>query len=722
MIMFKKLTYIVVALGLALNLTGCPSSSSSSAPGPVNITGTVSAPGSTTGAIAFAQPQQSFRSMLANLFTSQALATSITGTAPVGAGVTVELFEIDNTGAKVGSTIATTTTAADGSYTLAAPSTFVPASKYVVRAISSTTPTNYLDAIVTSTAVDVGPGTDVTKSMIISAASGVAALSTITPQTVAEIQNTVEQLANEAPAFVDIATAKVNLLAQKAANEEATNIVSSIVRAGVISGTVKDSNNVALPNIKIVVRDFNNWVTRAVTHTDATGAYTVHVPAGDYILGAINTTTNTAASEWWKAGSGANIGAANQFSADKITVASTTVTGDFILEPGVTISGTITGAASAPVRGILVQLRDFTNDQVVTGAHTGVDGKYRINVRPGSYTLGAYNTTLQPYASQIYNSTLAANAGNGGTNATEAEKIVLAVTTPATPKTADFSLVTGREISGIVTDGATTPNLIAGMAVRFYTSTGAFVDGIRTNNVGYYHLWLIPNTSGKPYTVRSRGQANTADLSTTSQTTGQDFTAQVGQITATVMNGSNPVGQTKVSVYDDNTGTFVGFEVSNADGTVILYSTVTPVDLEFKIDNGSMVSSQLYRTAVRAVDVTPVTVSVGVITTDLGMITLPDGGVLTGTVTVANVPTGDYVVQIFNGAVGNGTQRTNSHFVNTRSQSDGSYSISLPVGSLASPLGAFYVRACQPNTSTCTSFSTPVIATGATTTQDLAMP
>lgn len=708
---YRTLTYIA-ALGVALNLTGCPSSSSSSAPGPVNITGTVSAPGSTTGTIAFAQPNKSFKSMFANLFTTEAQATSVVGTAPVGAGVTVELFEIDNTGAKVGNTLATTTTAADGSYTLVAASTFVASSKYVVHAKGAT---EYLDSIVTGTTVNVDPGSDVTKSLVISAASGVAALTTITPQTVAEIQNTVEQLANDVPAFSDITTARSMLLAKGAANEEASNMISSLVSGGVISGTVKDGNNAALPNIKIVVRDYNNWVTRAVTRTDSTGAYTVKVPAGDYILGAINMTTNTAASEWWKAGTGANVGATNQFSADKITVGTTTpVTGDFILDPGVAISGTITGASSAPVRGILVQLRDFTNDQPVTGAYTGIDGTYRLNVRAGSYTLGAYNTTVQPYASQIYNSVLT----NGGTNATEAEKVVLAITTPATPKIANFSLIAGREISGIVTDGATTPNNIPGMAVRFYASTGAFVNGVRTNNVGYYHLWLVPNTStADKYIVRSRGQTHNTDLSTASQTTGQDFTAQVGQITATIMNASNPVGQVKVGVYSFpySSTAYQGFETSNGDGTVTLYTTLTSAVVEFKVDNGSSIASQIYNSTALTTNfggASLITVAVN-FTTVLGTISLSDGGVLSGIVTDGNslptvVPLANYIVQIRSGGTNVAAQ-----FTNTRTQLDGSYSISLPAG-------AYKIRTCEPiaGCSGTSGFSDITIGAGSNT-QDL---
>lgn len=658
----RKILY-AAAIGIAFNLTGCTGGSSSSGSA-VKITGIVSAPGTTTGSIAFAQPVSSFRSMFASLFPSQAQAAAVAGTAPVGAGVTVELIEIDNSGNKVGSTIATATTGTAGSYTISAPGTFTAASKYVVRATSSSDTTKYLDAIVTSTTVDVDPGTDVTKTLVIAAASGVG-LSSVPPEAVAEIQKTVEDLGNEidSTAFTDLATTKALLVAQNTNDEEASNIISSIVTSGVISGTVTDSSNAPLPNIKIVVRDFNNWVTRAVTRTNSSGAYTLHVPAGSYILGALNMTgTSTAASEWWTASGGV----ANQFSAEKITVA-TTVTKDFVLDPGVRISGTVSGAGnSLPVRGIQIQLRDYINDQPVGGVQTGIDGTYRINVRPGNYTAGAYNTTFQPYATQLYNSTLS----NGGTNATQAEKITLV---PGTPKTANFSLLAGRIISGAVTDGAGV--VVPGMAVRFYTSTGAFVRGVRTNKLGKYRLWLLPNATGQSYVVRSRGQALMEDLSTADKIA-QDFTAVMGTITATLSDGTNPVSQSKALIYD-STG-YLGFEVSNSDGTVTLYAAAS-VKVEPVIDNGAFIGTQ-FSNGVKQTS----TASLVPVGTALGTITLPAGGVLSGSVDVGGTPTGDRLVQVRSGGIAAG-----NYLVNARTQFDGSYSISLPAGS-------YNVRACNP--------------------------
>lgn len=658
------------------------------APG-VSFGGTVTAPG---GSIAF-NPPTGLRSMFARLFMSQAHA-AVSGTFPVGAGVTINLIEINSSGAQVGAVLATATTNVSGAYTLVAPAGFTPAAKYVVRAVG--TGGNQLDAMVTGTTVDVDPGSNVTKTLVLAAVAG-GSLANLTPAAVLEVQSTVESLAKDAGTFTTVAEANAALTAAMQASEEASNIVSSTVSSGAITGTVTDSSNARLPNIKIVVRDFNNWVTRAVARTDANGVYTVNVPAGNYILGAINmTATSTAASEWWTAGGGVT----NQFSADQITVGGTALTRDFVLDPGARISGTVTAeSGGAALEGIKILIRDFTSDQPTSATRTGPDGKFRINVRPGTYTVGAYNSTRQAYATELYNPTL-----NGGVNATEATPITVAA---ASSTTADFSLLAGNKIAGLVSDP--TSGIVAGMAVRFYTSTGAFIQGDRTDNQGQYQLWLRPATG---YEVRSRGQTVTADLSAGSLT-GQNFAAAVGRITATLSGPTGVISQAKVRVYNTSASD-QGFETSNGDGTVTLYSTVTPVRVEIKIDNGAAIGSALYNSTgvvTRFGLAENITVNVGGAATALGSVTLAAGGVLSGTVTVAGVGTSDRVVQVRSG----GVAFSANQFVASRTQSDGTYSVSLPAGT-------YKVRTCIPNACTGTAgFTDVIIAAGSNTTKDFAL-
>jgi hypothetical protein len=92
--------------------------------------------------------------------------------------------------------------------------------------------------------------------------------------------------------------------------------------------------------------------------------------------------------------------------------------------------------------------------------------------------------------------------------------------------------------------------------------------------------------------------------------------------------------------------------------------------------------------------------------------------VLSGKVTLGGVPKGDIKVQVRNGGKGG-----SARFVNTRTQSDGTYSISLPAGP--------YSRVCAiaPGlpSSSCPSGATDFvdnlsITAGVTTMQDFAIP
>ena len=257
-----------------------------------NIVGTVSAPG---GAIAFNQPGIVER-MFASLFGSSAHA-AITGVAPVGAGVTIKLIEVDAAGAQVGADLATTTTDAAGAFSFEPPAGFVFDSKYVVRAEGTT---QTLDTRVTGKTSHVDPITDAVSDLVTTTA---ADLTTITPGEIDEIKDALEGVAKDIdPAMKDAEQLSTALKTEASNNEEVNNQITSTATAGQICGNVKDSSNANLENIRIVVRDFGNWVTRAKTKTDGNGDYCVNVPHGagkDYILGALNFTgSSIAASEW----------------------------------------------------------------------------------------------------------------------------------------------------------------------------------------------------------------------------------------------------------------------------------------------------------------------------------------------------------------------------------------------------------------------------------------
>ncbi len=675
-----------VVLAFTTVLVGCGGSSNSSAPDTPpavvtrDVTGTVNAPG---GSLAFNQPTV-LEKLFGAVFGNSAVA-ALSGTSAVS-GATVHLIEINISGTQVGADLASVTTTTDGSFTVAAPATFTPAAKYVLRVGSGAA---QMDTMVTDTvSQDIDPATKAATDLILSTLGSSGSLAGLNVAQVAGVQDTVAKLANDITPGALIGDVVTALKTETQNQQEASNILASVAADGTITGIVTDSSSTPLANINIVVRDFGDWVTRAQTKTNAAGQYTVKVPSSkDYIVGALNhTATSTTASEWWTAGGGA----ANQFSGEKITVANTTaVTKDFVLDPGAQIKGVVYATnGTTTLAGIRVTVRDFSNDMPVAFARTRPDGKYLLNVRPGTYAVGTRNQTSQAYAGVTYNGPAggSATAQTGGANASAATPIVVVA---GDKITANFALPAGARVGGFVTDPAnSTVTPVAGISVRFYganadDSAGAFVEGIRTNKDGGYRIWVLPGA----YEVHARGQS-------TSVTAGVgnpiSFTSLVGQATATITtDGATPLSQVKVQVYDSTGTTFQGFEGSNGDGTVTVYTgdSLSHV-LLFKVDNGSAtVGSAVYDnttspvgTRLTAGFAVPFTAD-SVTTNALGTITLPAGGELKGTVTKGGVALGNAIVQVRTSGTSGGFR-----FVSTRTQSDGSYSISVP--------GATYNTVC----------------------------
>ena len=687
-------------------LSACGGSSSDPAnTTTLTVSGTVSAPG---GTLAF-NPPTGLKRFFASIFGAPVQA-ALANTGAVD-GAAVSLIQIDSSGAQVGSAIATATTANGGAYTLSALSTtFSASSAYVIKVSGSV---STLNAFVTGTTVDVDPSTEAVKQLVISTLAG-GSLSRVSVAEIQSLHSALEEQIQELDATPGTTSDYVSGLTAFSQNDEETsNILASIVSDAVITGSVKDANNSALAGVRIVVRDHSNWVTRAVGKTGSDGSFSVNVPAGDYIVAALNTaTTHTAASEWYTAGGGA----ANQFSADKVTVATASPTTlDFVLANGGRISGTIKATdGTTPLHGLRVVLRDFSNDTPAFSVRTKLDGSFAVNLQPGSYTVTARNTTMQAYAGAIYN-----GVTGGGDNATQGTPVVVAQDGLLTT---DFTLALGYSIAGLVGNGSVDSPLL-GVAVRFYKASndatnGAFVDGVRSNKLGRYRLWLKPAL----YEVMARGQTAGVSISTDNAT---NFIANVGAVTATIKDASgNPVPQAKVRVYDANDNSFKGFEVSNGDGTVTVYSKTTATDnttaidhyVEVKIDNGQMIGSSIYLGRTRLTDGDSVPFILGSMrpidsgtggTTPFPTVTLSQGGVLSGTVTAAagGAPLANVIVQVRRGGTGTGAR-----FVSTRTQADGTYSISLPA--VSSP-GTTYDRVCA--------FVPPLSATGGCNTTGYAL-
>jgi hypothetical protein len=634
------------------------------------------------------------------------------------AGATVRLLEIDSSGSQVGADIATAQTAADGSFTFGLPASFTPGPRYLIRALG-TTP---LDRLVTDlSSQDVDPSSEATKSLVLaellSAGGGIQGLQRFQ---VGEFANQIAELVDDvdSASFSSTATLLSALISEARNSEEATSALGNLVAAGSVTGAVTDNGGTPLADIKIVARDFNQWIARAETRTDANGRYSLNLVAGDYIVGAFNfTAASMAASEWWTcndAPAGPACGAANQLSAGKVAVTTGATTVDFKLEPGARVAGTITqSGATVPVPGVQLLWRDFANDQPALFQRARPDGTFRVNIRPGTYTVGARNLTRRQFAGGTYNGPATGGAATGGGGATGSAATPMTVAAGEV-RTVDFPLIEGGVVRGLVTDGATpTPHPVAGIPVRFYATTasdtiGALNEVVRTNEIGGYRMWVRPGT----YAVRSRGQTATPTVlafSADSSPAQVSFGAAVGHATATLQGPGNvPLSQAKVLLYDGSAGAnFQGLEASNNDGTVDVYAQTTGnYRIELRVDDGSTTVAsaiddgtmtptgrQLLLASLVAFD----TAAASPIA--LGTITLPAGGELRGVVTLGGALAGNIVVQLRSGGVG-----AANRFTNTRTQGDGSYSISVPAGA--------YARVCAfvPGTSGACPVATPMLA------------
>ncbi|MGV0958588.1 MAG: carboxypeptidase-like regulatory domain-containing protein [Limnohabitans sp.] len=670
-------------------LTACGGGAGGDTSNKVSLSGSVSAP---NGALAFSAPE-TLLTRLASLFVPRAYAQQSSGTfSGVGAGVTVSLIEIDASLNQVGAALATTTTAADGSYTLLAPEGFVPAAKYVIRATGTQ---GTMDAIVTGTTVNVDPVTNVVTTLIVTSPD--TTLTQVSSSEVLALTSEVQTLTYDTSlTYSDATTASTSLQLLASSSQEIQNITTSLSTSGVIAGTVKDATGAPMPNAKIVVRDFRNWVTRSVAKTDANGAYLVNVPTSctdgttaitcDYIIGAFNgSTASFGASEWWTAEGGSS----NQFSAGKTPVpAGETVVRDFVLDDGVRITGSVTGGGSV-LGGIWLLLKDFDNDQPLTVALTKPDGSYVFNAPAGlnkKFTMTAVNAGGLPFATQYY-------AGVGMTSTDPSGAVALSGA-PGQSITADMNLPEGTLVTGTVKDND--GNLVTGMTVRAHETDGTYINAVRTDLTGTYKHWLpkpaAPNTHA--YALYARGQMNPVTVDGLSSVT-VDFAKVVEVFKVVVADRLGaPLSQAKVGLYflDGGVVKSVGMEVSAADGSVIGYSDKSPVFGEIRLDGGQKVGSILVgaqgsllapfvrQDLVKASMLSlPVNLQGGV--SDLGVASLDDGNVLTGFVKTSGglpIPNAKVVIKIKSNGVGADTFATAPYFIGTRSQSDGSFSISLP--------------------------------------------
>lgn len=637
----------------------------------IRVRGVVEAPG---GALAFTEPDP-WQKLFDGLLGTSAYA-AIEGIAPVGAGVTVNLIQVDSNGNQVGDVIASTETDANGKYAIPTIESFSPDSQYLVRALGSN---GNMDSRVAETTVNVNPISDAASNLI---SKNVTNLSDITPLELQEIEDSVDRISkNIDPSGLTAKELSNEMQAEAEQENESSNIINSSASHGLICGTVTGPTGNPLPNVRIIARDYGNWVTRAASKTIADGSYCLNVPIvgdtdpdtgklfdGRYILGALNRNTvatdpQYAASEWWTAaGDGYS-----QFVAEEIRVSDENrVEKNFNLASGGRISGKITDAAfGAPIEGITVVIRTFNSFAPVASARSGEDGSYAVNLIPGSYFVETRNTTAQAFASEVYDGLSGSNASTHG--------IPVAIQSGQN-QSIDFALSQGRQLSGVISDGVgSTP--VTGQRVMVNLTSGGPSLRLRSNKIGAYNVWLKPDN----YTVYAYGQVKNVSLATS--VVANFDSDQVSKISAQVLHNNNPVSQAKVRL-NTSSGAFINMEPSSSDGSVTIYSeSIGDFLIEARIDGPANYGTIIYDNQRRLFSGTLVSISAAASTIDIGNIVLPDGGILTGKFSNANSAQVNRKVFVYSSPSAGQAATSGDVFTFVRTRGDGSYLISLPAGS-----------------------------------------
>ena len=155
--LISKFHLVLITL-FALTLVTACGGGGGGTPAENNISGKVTAP---SGDIASYEHKTFFARVVDFVIPS---ANALSGSAPVS-GATVELIAVDEGGNQIGAVIATTTTAADGSFTLSTTKTL--SMNLMIRVLSTTGTAAEIRAFAVSDSVDVSPASELVVAKVI---------------------------------------------------------------------------------------------------------------------------------------------------------------------------------------------------------------------------------------------------------------------------------------------------------------------------------------------------------------------------------------------------------------------------------------------------------------------------------------------------------------------------------------------------------------------------
>ena len=250
-----------------------------------------------------------------------------------------------------------------------------------------------------------------------------------------------------------------------------------MVLGGSITGTVTDAGGAAVAGACVTASTTSGVAGTATS--DATGAYTVSgLATGSYTVFFSGCTSTSASyvSQYYDGTTG-GVSTSAAALAVVVNVGSTTSGIDATLAAGGTISGTVTNAAGSAVGGECVSV-DSLSAGLGGAATTASDGTYAVTgLAAGNYVVEFLDCTATGYADQYYDGVA------GGTPAYQSAE-VLTVAAGSTA-TANASLVLGGSISGTVT---ASDSGVAGVCVLAATADGSSVGQAQTTASGTYTI------------------------------------------------------------------------------------------------------------------------------------------------------------------------------------------------------------------------------------------
>ena len=216
---------------------------------------------------------------------------------------------------------------------------------------------------------------------------------------------------------------------------------------GTISGTVKDSNNVAIASGYVDVFTGNPCEYHFIEHAelDSNGSYTTNgIPAGTaYYLKA--SSNGAYISEWWNAGG--STPDCNSAQPVTITAGGTTTGKDFQLDLGGTISGTVKDSNNVAIASGHVEVYTGSacgHPNYLGNAELDSNGSYTTNGIPAGTAYYLKASSNGAYISEWW------NAGGSTSDCNLAQAVTVTVGNETTGK--DFQLDLGGMISGTVKD------------------------------------------------------------------------------------------------------------------------------------------------------------------------------------------------------------------------------------------------------------------------------